>query len=83
MYGRYGSDQLNLALLGLYLVLYLLSSLPRLSILSWVALGCLAFATFRLFSKNLTKRRAENAKFLELVRPIARKIGRASCRERV
>ena len=52
---------------------FLLSSLPRLSILSWVALGCLAFATFRLFSKNLTKRRAENAKFLELVRPIARK----------
>ena len=29
MYGRYGTDQLNLALLGLYLVLYLVSVLTR------------------------------------------------------
>ena len=33
MYGRYGTDQLNLALLGLYLVLYLVSALTRWGVL--------------------------------------------------
>lgn len=42
MYGRYGTDQLNLALLGLYLVLYLVSALTR-----W---GCCTGCPWRCFS---------------------------------
>ena len=48
MYGRNGMDQLNLLLVVCVLVLYLVSGL---------------LVIFRMFSKNLYKRRAENAKF--------------------
>lgn len=41
MYGRYGTDQLNLALLGLYLVLYLVSALTRWGVLYWLSLAVL------------------------------------------
>ena len=38
MYGRYGSDQLSFFLLITYVVLILLSGLPHMGFLSWVAL---------------------------------------------
>ena len=39
MYGRYGSDQLSFFLLVVYIVLILLSGLPHLEVLSWLALA--------------------------------------------
>lgn len=72
MYGRYGSDQLSLFLLLLYLVLVLLSGLPHLEVLSWVALAVLAWDLFRMFSRRIDRRRAENARFLELAGPAVR-----------
>lgn len=80
MAGRYGQDQLNLALLGLYLVLFLLSTLFRAQWLELLAIACLAFSVFRLFSRNAAKRRAENAKFLETVRPLVRWYNVKKCR---
>ena len=72
MYGRNGMDQMNQALLRGYLVILvaqLIFSLLRLWIparicesLLWVLM---VFILFRMFSKNLTKRRAENQKFME------------------
>ena len=50
MYGRYGSDQLSFFLLILYVVLILLSGLPHMGILSWVALAVLLWDLFRMFS---------------------------------
>ena len=71
MYGRNGMDQMNRALLRGYLVILvaqLIFSLLRLWIparicesLLWVLM---VFILFRMFSKNLTKRRAENQKFM-------------------
>ena len=71
MYGRNGMDQMNQALLRGYLVILvaqLIFSLLRLWIparicesLLWVLM---VFILFRMFSKNLTKRRAENQKFM-------------------
>lgn len=71
MYGRNGMDQLNGALLRIYLVLFVaqvLCSLLRwnmgvllLDVLLWVLL---LFICFRMFSKNLAKRRAENQKWV-------------------
>ena len=71
MYGRSGMDQMNQALLRGYLVILvaqLIFSLLRLWIparicesLLWVLM---VFILFRMFSKNLTKRRAENQKFM-------------------
>ena len=39
MYGRYGSDQLSLFLLVVYILLILLSGLPHMGWLSWLALA--------------------------------------------
>ena len=72
MYGRYGTDQLNLALLVLYLVLYLVSALLRLEILYWLSLAVLAVLLFRALSRNPQRRREENAKFLQVAGPLIR-----------
>ena len=72
MYGRYGGDQLSWFLLIVYVVLLLLSGLPHLGILSWVALLVLAWSFFRMFSRRYDRRRAENARFLALAGPAIR-----------
>ena len=72
MYGRYGTDQLNLALLGLYLVLYLVSALTRWGVLYWLSLAVLFLLLFRTLSRNAARRRAENAKFLQVASPMIR-----------
>ena len=82
MYGRYGTDQLNYTLLGLYLVLYLLSHLFRSHFLSLLSSLCLLLAFYRLFSRQLDRRRAENARFLEAVSPLIRSYNVHKCRRR-
>lgn len=72
MYGRYGVDQFSLFLIAVYLVLYLVASLLRLGLLSWLALLVAVYAVFRMFSRNISKRRAENAKFMQLAGPVVR-----------
>ena len=72
MYGRYGNDQLNLCLIGLYLVVYLLSAFTRVYALYWVSLVLMAVALFRLLSRNLTRRREENVRFLQAIAPLVR-----------
>ncbi len=72
MIGRYGSDQLSFFLLLVYLVLSLLSSAPHLGILNWVALAVLLWDVYRIFSRRIDRRRAENAKFLALAGPAIR-----------
>ena len=72
MYGRNGMDQLNRALLAVYLVICVLRALfltgrpnaagsAALSNLLITALALLIF--FRMFSKNLYKRREENQRW--------------------
>lgn len=64
MAGRYGSDQLNLALVVAYFLLILLANLTRLPLLSYLALGLLVWAFYRIFSRNISRRYQENAWFL-------------------
>ena len=71
-YGRYGSDQLPFFLLVVYIVLILLSGLPHLEVLSWLALAVLLWDLFRMFSRRIDRRRAENARFLALAGPAIR-----------
>ena len=71
MYGRYGGDVLNLVILTAAVIWSMgwrYTKLWPVAYLSWVLTG---WAVFRMFSRNLTRRRAENAKFLELTRPAA------------
>ena len=65
-YGRYGGDQLNWALLILYLLLWLLGVVTRIvvfPILSWLLFF---LVLFRMLSRNTAKRWAENQKFLRV-----------------
>ena len=72
MYGRYGNDQLNTFLLILYLVLYLVSYLARLDVLYWLSLAVIVWGLFRMLSRNYDRRRAENAKFMQIAGPAIR-----------
>ena len=64
MYGRYGSDQLNMLLLVLAVILSLTNTIPP--ILSLLMYGLLILAMVRMFSRNLSRRERENRRFLQL-----------------
>ena len=46
MYGRYGGDQLSWFLLAVYVLLVVLSGLPHLELLSWLALAVLFWSFY-------------------------------------
>ena len=67
MIGRNGQDQLNIFLLFAALVSMLLGAVVGKgvgSFLNGLALALLIFSWFRMLSKNLSRRRAENAQYL-------------------
>ncbi len=64
MIGRNGADQLSMAMLISGIVLSLLTSITRLAIFNLLGLIVLILTIFRMFSRNLEKRRAENQKFV-------------------
>lgn len=68
MYGRNGVDALNWALFAVELVLSLLSSFVRVqavaATLYFLSVVLMFIVLIRIFSRNLTQRRAENARFL-------------------
>lgn len=68
MAGRRGPDELSLALLIAGIVLWMLSSIFHLEIFNLLSLAVYVYALFRIFSRNLGKRYAENAAFLKLWR---------------
>ena len=70
MYGRYGNDQLNLFLIGVYLLLYLVYMFTRWEAVYWVSFVLLLGALFRLLSRNIERRRTENAKFMRAAGPV-------------
>ena len=70
MVGRNGNDQLNLFLYAVDAVLLIAATLigGQVGRWMWVAvLVLLGYIYFRMFSRNLTKRREENGKFLRLL----------------
>ena len=82
MYGRNGADQLSLAMVWTGLILDIVGAFIKNdlinAILAAVSGVLLLLALLRIFSRNLQKRRAENAKFLEKVWwPLKRKFGKA------
>lgn len=79
MYGRNGSDQLNTALLAAYLLVWLLQVLLNRNftvrlVLEAVSLVLAVLILFRTFSRNLAKRRAENARFLCWWSPVKKRL---------
>lgn len=68
MAGRNGSDQLGLALLLAGIVLSLIASITGIGILSYLGLAVYFWAIFRMFSRNIAKRRAENEQYMNFRR---------------
>ena len=69
MAGRNGNDQLNVFLLIVDLILMLLSSIFSKSIggvLYPIVIALLVYDYFRMFSRNVYKRREENGKYMRL-----------------
>jgi ribosomal protein L37AE/L43A len=70
MVGRNGNDQLNLFLYAVDAVLLIAATLIGGQVGRWMwaaVLALLGYIYFRMFSRNLTKRREENGKFLRLL----------------
>jgi len=72
MIGRYGTDPLNFFLVGIYMVLFLVFSLTGFALFYGLSMAVLFLVFFRMFSRNLAKRRAENAKFMRKMDPLVR-----------
>lgn len=78
MYGRYGSDQLNVFLLIFTFILLLLNQFVfKNGIVAVVVWILLIVDIFRTYSRNIAKRRSENTKFLALVNPFRKRVNLA------
>ena len=74
MIGRYGSDQLSMALMGVWVFISILSRFivnPAINIF-YMIMPVIIF--YRMFSRNISKRYQENIKFLRLWDPIKNKV---------
>ena len=70
MYGRNGVDQLSLAALILGMLISITAQLVRLPLLSLLSWLCMVVVFYRMFSRNLYKRREENMKFMGVLNRI-------------
>ena len=78
MYGRYGTDQLNLFLLGVWVALYIVSivlnlmhlTLPA-QVVNLLAYALVIWSLFRMLSRNYDRRRRENQVYLDKIGPIS------------
>ena len=64
MMGRYGADELSRAQSMVALILLFISMFSRLGIFYWMAIALIIYSTWRMFSRNVSKRYEENQKFL-------------------
>ncbi len=64
MQGRNGVDEMGIFLIGASLVLLIISSLLSVFLLSLIAFGLLIYSYFRVFSRNIGARKAENNRYL-------------------
>lgn len=70
MHGRYGADQLSIFLLILSVLITFISRISGISMLMVLSYIPLLVSGYRMFSKDLQKRRMENYKFAIFVSPI-------------
>ena len=66
MYGRYGMDQLSRCLSYVVLVLIILTFFLRSNVIYTVALLGIVYIYFRMFSRNISRRSAENQKYMKI-----------------
>jgi len=70
MMGRNGGDQLSMGLLLLSFLISIVAGLANQPIISYVSYIPFLISMFRMFSKDINKRRMENYKFMILISPL-------------
>ena len=74
MRGRYGIDQMSQTLFIAALILILFAGFTQNFLFEMIGIALFAYADYRALSKNIPARRAENARYQEMVRNIKEKI---------
>ena len=69
MYGRYGNDMLNFALMIVGCVITGILSFVDVPYIHYIGMIPYIVVIYRTLSKNISARQRENAKFLELIQP--------------
>ncbi|MCI8540367.1 MAG: hypothetical protein HFE68_04630 [Erysipelotrichaceae bacterium] len=70
MYGRYGGDELNVFLITLFIIATILNLFIHWPYMIFVYILLLVLCYARMLSRNIYRRRAENAKFMKLYAPL-------------
>ena len=74
MEGRYGTDKLNMAILGVGLIFCVLAMFARFALLDLIFTGLsylfMAWAIFRMLSRNTYKRYRENRNYLNFLQRV-------------
>ena len=81
MQGRYGADQMGQMLSAVSMVFLIISLFSRNQAWFLLAVIGIVYNYFRMFSKNISKRYAENQKYLKMTAGIRRKL--ASCKSQL
>ncbi len=74
MQGRYGADQMGQMLSAVSMVFLIISLFSRNQAWFLLAVIGIVYNYFRMFSKNISKRYAENQKYLKMTAGIRRKL---------
>ena len=74
MIGRYGPDHLGIAMIVLAFVLSLFNAIFWYMPLLWLSYAAFGLTIFRMLSRNITRRRSENDKFIRFWWPVRTKI---------
>lgn len=74
MRGRYGIDQLSRMTQWLMLIFLVLSLITKKSVFNILIVLCIFVIYYRMFSKNINKRRMENLKYMKMTEPIRKKL---------
>jgi hypothetical protein len=75
MRGRNGTDELYKFLFWFYMILFVLNLALRIDYLDFLQYAIIAALFFRMLSKDLKRRRAENAAYIELRNKVLHKFG--------
>lgn len=73
MYGRYGTDQLYIALAVIFIILQLFQLFAQNPLINIASLALIVWMFYRVFSKNITARQAENQRYLRLSKKVKTK----------
>ena len=76
MLGRYGPDHLGVAMIIVSFILSLIYAVTAVMPPLYISYIMFGFVLFRMLSRNITRRRAENDKFIRYWWPIRTKIKR-------